>query len=101
MQLERSESQNKMRAKIEILGLKMNSFKPNSQKIELFIMPFLFEINDNVTQFVRKPIFDPFRTNEVSFRTVYQSRDHELFENSHFDPPSLVRTGPKVSFRSV
>ena len=36
-------------------------------------------------QTVRKLNFDPVRTNEggskLSFRTVYQSRDHELFEN--------------------
>ena len=58
---------------------------------------FLFEINNQVTQFVRKPTFirlqtdqiltfDPVRTNEggskVGFRTVYQSRDYELSENS-------------------
>ena len=34
----------------------------------------------------RKLIFGPARTNEgeskAGFRTVYQSRDHELFENS-------------------
>ena len=45
-------------------------------------MPFLFEINDNVAQTDRKLTFDPVRTNAVSFRTFYQSRDHELSEKS-------------------
>ena len=47
---------------------------------------FLFEKNDHMNQFIPRPTFDPVRTNEsgskLSFRTVYQSRDNELFENS-------------------
>ena len=59
---------------------------PNSSNLMIKCLD-LFE-NSLLIRFqtVRKLTFDPVRTNgggsKVSFRSVYQSRDHELFENS-------------------
>ena len=56
---------------------------------------FLFEINDHVTQFVRKPTFDPLQSN----RKLSGHEIDNLFENSLISP-SLNWTG-KVILRSV